>query len=148
MDPTATPTQSPPPRTEEEQDAAILVEQIVDLEDADEKNWKDVLRSFHEQYSPLVEPVLITQEEKEQLATKLTNQLIDGLKKGKVTTEELPDIASYIVDNIERINTANDKADFLYVLPIRFPLFSTFIGNSIDTTTSARDQITQLADVK
>lgn len=65
-----------------------------------------------------------TQEHKREIEWKLIDVIISSLKQGTITEEELPTVASYILDTIKTVKNHDQLLQFLRDLSARWSIFS------------------------
>ena len=122
------------------------IDRIIALEAASEDDWKEVLEGVvvtssraEENFSP--------DAEQTRLGKVLTIALGNAMKQGQVSADEIPDVASYLLSGIKKLQTKSDEAFFLASLADHWPWFpiAAIGAQSTSPAATSREMIEQLA---
>ncbi|MDO8487167.1 MAG: hypothetical protein Q7S45_02665 [Candidatus Curtissbacteria bacterium] len=65
----------------------------------------------------------INDQHKKELERKILEQIIDGLEDNKLTSDELPTIAGFVLSGLENVMTHEQVMKFLTDLSSKWPIF-------------------------
>jgi hypothetical protein len=93
----------------------------------------------------------VTEAYKNKIGERLTRKLAQAVKGGQITPEELPNISSYILTNIDNAKTNSELLTFLEEVASKWPIFSETLTieqsqNAEDNKEEKVEQITSLID--
>lgn len=66
----------------------------------------------------------ISQEYKNTVKTRILEALVAALEKSEIATKELPDIGTYVIDGMKKIETKEHMLHFLQKLSAKWRIFS------------------------
>lgn len=69
----------------------------------------------------------LTEVDKKQLEKDLIEVLIGALREEKLKAEQLPQIATFILDRVDKLQTQQELIDFLKELNTQWPVFSNLL---------------------
>ena len=93
----------------------------------------------------------VTEAYKNKIGERLTRKLAQAVKGGQIAPEELPNISSYILTNIDKAKTNSELLTFLEDIVNKWPIFSETltveqINKAEDNKSEKIEQISGLID--
>ena len=90
----------------------------------------------------------LSDEQKKDIERRIVKAIVKGLDENKITVSDLPELSSYLLENIEHITTQEQLTAFLSDISSKWQIFVGIqAGESIPIENSVEDKNKTIQDV-
>jgi hypothetical protein len=82
----------------------------------------------------------VDEQHKVEIETRIVTAIADALEKEQVTTEELPQIADFVLKRIDAVQTEDQLAEMLTELAAQWPFFKNILEIELGRVKSALEK--------